>query len=404
MTPMLAISQRQKSTSSSNGQVRKAGLQEIAAAYRQHGQPPASRTLARASRRSSICARPGRRSSRWSRATAIASAIATWNGVDVANVTNWWTDRRAAFSAPGPIAYPIFQPVSENVLPVELMVSVRSHIPGSDRNREMLAVVEQDPVVDLIGDDDQVVRDGQARDRLEFGAVEHLAGRIVRGVEQDHPRPVGDCRRQIVDRTTSPARCSRTALITAAGHRDTRRVRVVERLEGDQLVARIEQRDDRIEDRLGRTGRDRHMSIGIELDPEALAPNRGAMAWRRAGTPCGCAYWFWSASIAALRGLLHEAGPGKSGNPWPRLTAPCTHREIAHLGEHGGPEGLDALCPNSMSCHVTFASVRAAPGAVGYASPSTPSSTGAPSRSAPGRIPRRRHERAPAWRDRRRHC
>ena len=39
--------------------------------------------------------------------------------------------RVAATSAGGPTAQPVFQPVTENVLPSEEIVSVRSAIPGS---------------------------------------------------------------------------------------------------------------------------------------------------------------------------------------------------------------------------------------------------------------------------------
>ena len=51
----------------------------------------------------------------------------------------------------------------------------------------MLAVVDE-VLVDLVGDGDEVVLDADARDRLELGAREHAAGRVVRRVEQQHAR------------------------------------------------------------------------------------------------------------------------------------------------------------------------------------------------------------------------
>ena len=48
-----------------------------------------------------------------------------------ANVMNCLAPRVAATSSAGPHAQPVFQPVTENVLPIEDTVSVRSAIPGS---------------------------------------------------------------------------------------------------------------------------------------------------------------------------------------------------------------------------------------------------------------------------------
>ena len=48
-----------------------------------------------------------------------------------ANVMNCFAPRTAPTSSAGPQAQPIFQPVNENVLPIDEIVSVRSAIPGS---------------------------------------------------------------------------------------------------------------------------------------------------------------------------------------------------------------------------------------------------------------------------------
>ena len=58
-------------------------------------------------------------------------AAACWNGVPPAKVMNCLAPRVAATSSAGPHAQPVFQPVTENVLPTEDTVSVRSAIPGS---------------------------------------------------------------------------------------------------------------------------------------------------------------------------------------------------------------------------------------------------------------------------------
>ena len=79
---------------------------------------------------------------------------------------------------------PIFQPVKLKVLPAELIVSVRSAMPGNVHERSVLAV-EHQVLVDLVGERDEVVLDAQACDRLELGDGEHLAGGVVRGVEEE---------------------------------------------------------------------------------------------------------------------------------------------------------------------------------------------------------------------------
>ena len=70
--------------------------------------------------------------------------------------------RTAVSSAGGALTQPIFQPVNENVLPADEIVTVRSRMPGKRRERDVLAV-EHEVLVDLVGDRDQVVLDAQAR-------------------------------------------------------------------------------------------------------------------------------------------------------------------------------------------------------------------------------------------------
>ena len=98
--------------------------------------------------------------------------------------------RTAATSSRGPVAQPIFQPVKENVLPAEEIVTVRSRHPGQRRERDVLAAVEHEVLVDLVGDGEQVALAAVRGDQLQLGAVEDLAGRVVRRVEQDQPGAV----------------------------------------------------------------------------------------------------------------------------------------------------------------------------------------------------------------------
>ena len=65
---------------------------------------------------------------------------------------------------------PTFQPVNENVLPPDEIVTVRSRMPGQRRDRDVLAV-EHEVLVDLVGHDEQVVLDRELGDELELGAA-----------------------------------------------------------------------------------------------------------------------------------------------------------------------------------------------------------------------------------------
>ena len=55
---------------------------------------------------------------------------ATCTGVVQVYTECWWMTLGPANNAAGPTVQPIFQPVTEKVLPAEPIVMVRSHIPG----------------------------------------------------------------------------------------------------------------------------------------------------------------------------------------------------------------------------------------------------------------------------------
>src|SRR5690606_7349212 len=48
------------------------------------------------------------------------------------------------------------------------------------------------------------------------------------------------------------------------------------------------------------------------------------MASRSTAAPVIGAYWLWPARMAASSASTRRCGTGKSGNPWPRFTAPCS--------------------------------------------------------------------------------
>lgn len=56
--------------------------------------------------------------------------MAYWNGPPLTYVRNCLAVRTAVTSSGVPVTQPIFHPVKENVLPPELIVTVRSRMPG----------------------------------------------------------------------------------------------------------------------------------------------------------------------------------------------------------------------------------------------------------------------------------
>ena len=73
------------------------------------------------------------------------------------------------------------------------MMMVRSRMPGKLLKVVCSAAVDQ-PVVDLVGDDQQVVAFGHSRDFTHVARLQHGAGGVVGIVEQDRPRARRDRR------------------------------------------------------------------------------------------------------------------------------------------------------------------------------------------------------------------
>ena len=71
--------------------------------------------------------------------------------------------------------------------------------PGQRPDRDMLLSVVQDPAVDLIGEDDEIVADRQVGDGLQVGSGQDAARRVRRGVDDEHPRPRRDEGRELVE-------------------------------------------------------------------------------------------------------------------------------------------------------------------------------------------------------------
>ena len=151
--------------------------------------------------------------------------------------------------------------------------------PGQRRDGHVLGTVVQDPAVDLVGQDPQVVADGELGDPLDIGPGQDAASRVGRRVDDQDPRPRRDQRRKLVhveaevighpdrDRHRRRADESRQGLIDG-----------IARIRDQDLVARVHEPKDRVHhDALAAGG---HEDLrGIDVEP---LPGRGIGRDRRA--------------------------------------------------------------------------------------------------------------------------
>ena len=126
--------------------------------------------------------------------------------------------------------------------------------------------------------------------------------------------------RELVGIEASSRACAAcTTRRVAPGHRDARGVRVVVRLERDDLVARLAQREQRGRDRLGRARGDEHLGVGVEVEAvEALLVRRRSRA-RSSGTPMPGRVLVVAGADRVDRGLLHDVGAVGVGEPLPEV-------------------------------------------------------------------------------------
>ena len=176
---------------------------------------------------------------------------------------------------------------------------------------------EDEVLVDLVGDDDEVAGDRHIGDERQFLGVEHLARRVVRGVEQDHAGPRRHCLVQFLGVeaiATVGCRPQQHGDRPGTGERDARLVAVVHRLEDDHLVVGVEHAEQRTGQRLCCPRGHQHLAVGIVVEAveatlvpsDRLAQGRDARARR---------YWLCPERIAATAASSTSAGPSLSGNP-----------------------------------------------------------------------------------------
>ncbi len=142
-----------------------------------------------------------------------------------------------------------------------------------------------DVLVDLVGERVRVVAAAQLGYPFELGARQHVAGRVVRRAQDDGARTLGERLRQPVE-IERPPRLDRNEYRFGAAENRVGAVILVERLQHDHLVARIDQRQHGGRHRLSRAAGDGDLGLGIDRHaipvrillrqriPQALRPPR----------------------------------------------------------------------------------------------------------------------------------
>ncbi len=237
--------------------------------------------------------------------------------------------------------------------PADLPTGEREGLaPGADRDRavaharqcrerDVFAVVDE-MLVDLVGDDDEIVFLRDLGDERQLLAAEDLARRVVGRVEQQQLGARRDRGAQLRRVERVVGRAQRDDAPLCARHRDARRVRVVVRLEGDDLVARTAQRDQRSRDRLGRARGDEDLGIGVVVEP-VEAPLVRADRVAQLGHADARRILVVARFDRVDRGLLDDFGTVGVGKALPEIDRARRHRERRHLREDRRPERLQPL-------------------------------------------------------------
>ncbi|CVN05269.1 Uncharacterised protein [Streptococcus pneumoniae] len=198
----------------------------------------------------------------------------------------------------------------------------------------MLALVDE-VVVDLVREHQHAPGPAQGHELLEqLPRIDRARG-VVRRVHDEQARAVGDRVRHPRRVRQEVRRLHRHAHVPAAGQGDRGGVRVVERLDRDDLVARAHERQDRRGDALGGTRGDHGLRGGV-LRHAPVAP-----AVLRDGLP--------QHGVARAGGVLvgaRQHGVGRQaqqrvgavgvGEALAEVHGPVLDGEARHRLEHGG--------------------------------------------------------------------
>ena len=160
----------------------------------------------------------------------------------------------------------------------------------------------------------------------------------MRRVEQDHLGSVRDGGAEPGFVESELGRVDAHGDTATACHRDGRAVRVVERLERDDLVTCVDEGQHRGGDRLGRAGCDEHLGVRVQVGavPTLLVLGDRVSQDRNAGA--GRVLVASAGPDRVHRGVGHGGRSVDVGEPLAEVDRPGRHREGRHLGEDRGAE------------------------------------------------------------------
>ena len=200
-----------------------------------------------------------------------------------------------------------------------------------------VAPLEDQVLVDLVGDHQQVGLDTEPGDGGQLRGVEHLARRVVGGVEQQQAGAGGDGGGQLVDVEAPGRRPERHHPAGGTGHGHGGGVGVVGGLEHHHLVAGIAEGEHGGGDGLGGARRDQHLVVGVVPEAvEALLVGGDRPPEPEGAQPRGVLVL--PAADGLDGGLGHHRGPVRIGVPLTEVDGSGPLGEGGHLGEDGDPE------------------------------------------------------------------
>ena len=229
-----------------------------------------------------------------------------------------------------------------NVLERPMMVTVRSSSPGS-RRRDVRASVETEVLVDLVGDDQEIVLHAQCEPMFELGAREHLAARVAGGADDDRRACCG----VIAFRRRCSIERERRQIERGKLRHDAREERGVEvvavvGLEEDHPVAGIEQRHQCGGERTRGSHGDHDVGLGIGAD--------AVLAGKLVGDDTSSAWSFPRGRVGAAvladggdGAVADEGQGGEIADALAQVDAADALAFAGHAADFGLDEVLDAV-------------------------------------------------------------
>ena len=211
---------------------------------------------------------------------------------------------------------------------------------GPHRHDVMLAGVSY-VLVDLVGDDPDVVLHAQLGDRRHLGAREHASGGIVWRIEDDRLRPLGERLLQAVQVEGPMRPLERDEGRDRAGEDRVGTVVLVVGLQHDHFIARVDQCEEHSRHRLGRTAGDRDLAVMVDLHSVPSSVLLGDRDAEGRAAPCDRVLVDVAVNGGAGR-LLHRLGHRKVGKPLREVHRFVLVRDAGHLADDRFREAVRA--------------------------------------------------------------